>query len=87
MTETVHCVASDIVAIPREAVGLKPSASGGVAGDVSALKPRKEELPAITASVKLSGETVLCKVVQQLNDGNKMAIHGKVPPYSFLTQL
>jgi hypothetical protein len=87
MTETVHCVASDIALIPREAVGLKPSASGGVAGDVSALKPRKEKLPAIAAGVKLSGEAVVGEVVQKLNDSGEVVRHEKVPPYSFLTQL
>jgi hypothetical protein len=87
MTETVNRVVGDIVTIPRETVGLKLSTSGGIAGDVSALKPRKEELPAITASVKLSGKTVVCEVVQKLNDSGEVVRHEKVPPYSFLTQL
>ena len=76
MTETVHRVAGDIALIPREAVGLKPSASGGVAGDVSVLKPREEKLPAIAAGVKLSGEAVIGKVVEELDGGGEVVIHG-----------
>lgn len=73
--EVVCRVSSDISVIPREAIGLKPPASHGVAGDVAVLIPRKEELPSVPAGGKLSREAALGEQVEQGDDGGEVRIH------------
>ena len=75
MAEALGGVSGDIALVPREAVGLKPAASTGIAGNVSALKPREDKPPAVKAGLKLSREASIGEGVKQGNGGDEVVIH------------